>query len=65
MTTQPLGHDPHEGSGPESPDRLALLRQRRSAGRARRLAELLRERPELAGVHEAADLAVEAVRWTA
>lgn len=65
MTTQRLRQDTPESPAPEPPDRLALLRQRRSANRARRLADLLRERPELAGVHEAADLAVEAVRWTA
>ena len=39
--------------------------QRRAAARARDLTALLRERPELSGVHAPADLAVEAVRWCA
>ena len=40
-------------------------RTRRAAARARDLDRLLQQRPELAGVHRAADLAVEAIRWSA
>ena len=40
-------------------------RQRRLAARSLLLSELMRERVELRGVHDAADLAVEAVRWCA
>ena len=44
---------------------LTAAQQRRAAARARDLTALLRERPELSGVHAPADLAVEAVRWCA
>jgi len=44
-------------------DRAAAAQQRRSAARARDLTALLRERPELAGVHAPADFAVDALRW--
>jgi hypothetical protein len=37
--------------------------QRRAAARTRDLTALLRERPDLSGVHAPADFAVEAVRW--
>jgi len=43
----------------------AALRERREAARSERLARLLHERPDLAGVHQPADWAVEAVRWGA
>jgi hypothetical protein len=45
--------------------RLAAVAQRRAAARSRDLTALLRERPDLAGVHAPADLAVDAVRWCA
>jgi hypothetical protein len=45
--------------------RLAAAAQRRAAARTRDLSALLRERPDLAGVHAPADFAVEAVRWCA
>jgi hypothetical protein len=37
--------------------------QRRAAARTRDLTALLRDRPDLSGVHAPADFAVEAVRW--
>lgn len=43
----------------------AAAAQRRAAARARDLTALLRERPDLAGVHAPADFAVDAVRWCA
>ncbi len=46
-------------------ERLAAAAQRRAAARTRDLTALLRERPDLAGVHAPADFAVEAVRWCA
>jgi hypothetical protein len=46
-------------------DRLAAAAQRRAAARTRDLTALLRERPDLAGVHAPADFAVDAVRWCA
>ena len=39
--------------------------QRRAAARTRDLTALLRDRPDLAGVHAPADFAVDAVRWCA
>ncbi len=45
--------------------RLAAAQQRRAAARARDLAALLRNRPDLAGVHAPADFAIESVRWCA
>jgi hypothetical protein len=50
---------------PTRSERVAVAQQRRAAARARDLTTLLRERPDLAGVHAPADLAVEAVRWCA
>jgi hypothetical protein len=44
-------------------DRLTSGQQRRAAARTRDLTALLRERPDLAGVHPPADFAVDAVRW--
>jgi hypothetical protein len=46
-------------------DRQAAAQQRRAAARTRDLTALLRERPDLAGVHAPADFAVDAVRWCA
>lgn len=46
-------------------DETAVLRERREAERARALAELLVRRPDLAGVHPAADLTTEGIRWCA
>ena len=40
-------------------------RLRREARRARTLDELLRRRPDLAGLRPAADLASESIRWCA
>ena len=45
--------------------RLAAAAQRRAAARTRDLSALLRERPDLAGVHAPADFAVDAVQWCA
>lgn len=42
-----------------------VLRERRAVTRARQLAELLERRPDLFGVHSAADLAADSVRWSA
>jgi hypothetical protein len=44
-------------------DRLTAAQQRRAAARTRDLTALLRERPDLAGVHAPADFAVDALRW--
>ncbi|MGA8211763.1 MAG: hypothetical protein WB441_07955 [Nocardioidaceae bacterium] len=44
-------------------ERALRAQQRRAAARSRDLTALLRDRPDLAGVHLPADLAVEAVRW--
>jgi hypothetical protein len=44
-------------------DRLSAGRQRRAAARTRDLTALLRDRPDLAGVHAPADFAVDALRW--
>jgi hypothetical protein len=44
-------------------ERLAAAQQRRAAARTRDLTALLRERPDLAGVHAPADFAVDALRW--
>ena len=46
-------------------ERLAAAAQRRAAARTRDLSALLRERPDLAGVHAPADFSVDAVRWCA
>lgn len=46
-------------------DELNRLRGRRAAHRAQVLAELLDRRPDLWGVHSPADLAAEAVLWSA
>ena len=44
---------------------LTAAQQRRAAARTRDLTALLRDRPDLAGVHAPADFAVDAVRWCA
>jgi len=44
-------------------DRQTAARQRRAAARTRDLTALLRDRPELAGVHAPADFVVDALRW--
>jgi hypothetical protein len=44
-------------------DRLTAAQQRRAAARTRDLTALLRDRPDLAGVHAPADFAVDAARW--
>jgi len=41
----------------------ATAQQRRAAARTRDLTALLRDRPDLAGVHAPADFTVDAVRW--
>ena len=46
-------------------ERLAAAARRRAAARTRDLGALLRERPDLAGVHAPADFTVDAVRWCA
>ena len=57
--------DDHEAASADDTTRLAALRERRAAARTERLATLLQQRPELAGVHRPADWAAEAVRWSA
>ncbi|ABL79671.1 MULTISPECIES: hypothetical protein [unclassified Nocardioides] len=55
---------PHHGHRRgELPD--AVAKEIRAAARVRDLVELMARRPDLAGVYGAADLAAEAVRWTA
>jgi hypothetical protein len=44
-------------------ERAANAQQRRAAARTRDLTALLRDRPDLAGVHAPADFTVDAVRW--
>jgi hypothetical protein len=44
-------------------DRLTTAQQRREAARSRDLTALLRDRPDLAGVHAPADFAVDSIRW--
>ena len=56
---------PVADAGEARSDRLAAAAQRRAAARTRDLSALLRERPDLAGVHAPADFAVDAVRWCA
>lgn len=46
-------------------DLRALRTQRRAAERARELAALLEQRPDLRGAYAPADLAVDAVSWCA
>ena len=43
--------------------RAANAQQRRAAARTRDLIALLRDRPDLVGVHAPADFSVDAVRW--
>jgi len=64
----PVGTGTSDGSGTADlarVDRLTAAQQRRAAARTRDLTALLRERPDLAGVHAPADFAVDAVRWSA
>ena len=44
-------------------DRVTAAQQRRAAARSRDLTALLRDRPDLTGVHAPADFAVEFLRW--
>jgi hypothetical protein len=44
-------------------ERAANAQQRRAAARTRDLTTLLRDRPDLVGVHAPADFTVDAVRW--
>jgi hypothetical protein len=44
-------------------DRLSAGKQRRAAARTMDLTALLRDRPDLTGVHAPADFAVDALRW--
>ena len=44
-------------------ERAANAQQRRAAARTRDLTALLRDRPDLEGVHPPADFAVDGVRW--
>lgn len=53
------GHDPEKAKD----ERLAVAAQRRAAARTRDLTALLRDRPDLSGVHAPADFTVDAVRW--
>jgi hypothetical protein len=56
----------HMGSNDTTFDeQLAAAAQRRAAARARDLSALLRQRPDLAGVHAPADFTLDGVRWCA
>ena len=44
-------------------ERAASAQQRRAAARTRDLTALMRERPDLGGVHAPADFAADAVLW--
>ncbi len=44
---------------------VGVVKEARAAARVRDLVELMDRRPDLAGVYLAADLAAEAVRWSA
>jgi hypothetical protein len=55
----------YRGGVTEKPDPTLVGRERREAARARDLAALLQQRPDLAGVHPPADFAAESVRWCA
>ena len=55
----------HADTSRRDPAHLLLLKERRVAERAAALDELLRHRPDLAGVHGPADLAAESVLWNA
>ena len=44
-------------------ERAANAQQRRAAARTRDLTALLRDRPDLVGVHAPADFSVDATRW--
>jgi len=62
--TAPILGDPMTATIAEAPT-VTTAAQRRAAARTRDLTALLRQRPDLAGVHAPADFAVEAVRWCA
>lgn len=49
----------------ERRDALVQAARDRTSRNLGELAQLLEERPELRGVHAPADLALEAIRWTA
>jgi hypothetical protein len=67
--TRRVGTAPREGDAEVTDlervrtDRLTSGQQRRAAARTRDLTALLRERPDLAGVHAPADFAVDGVLW--
>ena len=61
MTLVGASHDAEKATS----ERLAAAAQRRASARTRDLTALLRDRPDLVGVHAPADFAVDAVRWCA
>ncbi len=61
--TSGSGSGAAEPSAEPSPSPHFVARQRRQAARTWVLSELMRERTDLQGVHDPADLAVEGVRW--
>ena len=63
-STAVLEASDHE-AGAARTEKLTAAQQRRAAARTRDLTALLRDRPDLAGVHAPADFAVDAVRWCA
>jgi hypothetical protein len=65
VADHPTGSTRPESAPDTHEQRLTAAQQRRAAARARDLTALLRERPELSGVHAPADLAADAVRWSA
>jgi hypothetical protein len=62
-TTMAATRAHHGRRNGELPD--AVAKEVRAAARVRDLVELMARRPDLAGVYGAADLAAEAVRWSA
>ncbi|WP_296605728.1 hypothetical protein [Nocardioides sp.] len=60
MTSTTRERHTRPGAAPGS-----VVRKARAAARARDLVRLMDRRPELAGVYRPADLAVEAIRWSA
>jgi hypothetical protein len=64
MTTRPLSVDHTRDVAPvpafESP-----VRESKAVTRVRSLGDLMSRRPELSGVYDPADVATEAVRWSA
>ena len=63
MHTKPSRSRHVRSRSPEDDLTDQAARQRREAARARDLTALLKQRPDLAGVHLPADFTAETVRW--